>query len=192
MKFFLISWSKTAIYLSPGLLKGRPSYKRNLQSSKENIQHFKKWNLLTFLYFLRSFSPCWIRIYNTAKCDDVQITLTLHKPAQNRKYKYDLSSSLIIIFASEKVKTNSKIIFQGILLAHNILLQVQDYPYTSVIQGAIFLAEEKVHRSQRCKNKQRTVNTEKNTPNRDQLQTSLEHTLFTASPVCGNTRTHVL
>jgi hypothetical protein len=58
-----------------------------------------------------------------------------------------------------------------------------------VIQGAIFLAEEKVHRSQRCKNKQRTVNTEKNTPDRDQLQTSLEHTLFTASLVCRNTHT---
>jgi hypothetical protein len=32
---------KTKIYLSLGLHKGRPSYKRSLQLSKENIQHFK-------------------------------------------------------------------------------------------------------------------------------------------------------
>jgi hypothetical protein len=37
--FFL---SKIAIYLSLGLHKGRPSYRRSLQPSKENIQHFKK------------------------------------------------------------------------------------------------------------------------------------------------------
>jgi hypothetical protein len=33
--------SKIAIYLSLGLHKGRPSYMRSLQPSKENIQHFK-------------------------------------------------------------------------------------------------------------------------------------------------------
>jgi hypothetical protein len=33
--------SKTAIYLSLGLPKGRPSYRRSLQPSKENIKHFK-------------------------------------------------------------------------------------------------------------------------------------------------------
>jgi hypothetical protein len=32
---------KTAIYLSLGLLKGRQSYRRSLQPSKENTQHFK-------------------------------------------------------------------------------------------------------------------------------------------------------
>jgi hypothetical protein len=36
---FLIS--KTVIYLSLGLRKGRLSYRRSLQPSKENIQHFK-------------------------------------------------------------------------------------------------------------------------------------------------------
>jgi hypothetical protein len=30
---------KIVIYLSVGLLKGRPSYRRSLQLSKENIQH---------------------------------------------------------------------------------------------------------------------------------------------------------
>jgi hypothetical protein len=131
--------------------------------SKENIQHFKKMKKWIHI-FLGPFSPA-------GQCDSVQITLTLHKPAQNMKYKNDLSCSLIDS------------------LCLNIILQVLDFPNTSVIQGAIFLAEEKVHRSQRCKNKQRTVNTEKNTPNRDQLQTSLEHTLFTESPVCRNTHT---
>jgi hypothetical protein len=33
--------SKTTIYLSLGLFKGRPSYRRGLQLSKENIQNFK-------------------------------------------------------------------------------------------------------------------------------------------------------
>jgi hypothetical protein len=33
--------SKTTIYLSLGLHKRRPRYKRSLQLSKENIQHFK-------------------------------------------------------------------------------------------------------------------------------------------------------
>jgi hypothetical protein len=33
--------SKTTIYLSLGLHKGCPSYRRSLQPSKENIQHFK-------------------------------------------------------------------------------------------------------------------------------------------------------
>ena len=33
---------KIAIYLSLGLHKGRPSNRRSLQFSKENIQHFKR------------------------------------------------------------------------------------------------------------------------------------------------------
>jgi hypothetical protein len=33
--------SKTTIYLYLNLHKGRPSYKRSLQLSMENIQHFK-------------------------------------------------------------------------------------------------------------------------------------------------------
>jgi hypothetical protein len=39
LKFFYIFFcSKIAIYLSLGLLKGRPSYMRSLQPLKENIQ----------------------------------------------------------------------------------------------------------------------------------------------------------
>ncbi len=62
---------KFAIYLSLGLRKGRPSYRRSLQPSKMNIQHFKTWNFLIFFYFCGSFFPpgsrygsrsIWIRI----------------------------------------------------------------------------------------------------------------------------------
>ncbi len=51
-----------AFYLSLGLHKGRPSYRRNHQPSKENIQHFKRWKFCPFFYFLGSFLPSWIRI----------------------------------------------------------------------------------------------------------------------------------
>ncbi len=37
--------SKTTIYLSLGLHKERPSYRRSLQLSKEATQHFKTWTL---------------------------------------------------------------------------------------------------------------------------------------------------
>ncbi len=44
--------SKIAIYLSLGLHKGRPSHRRSLQPSKENIPLFKTWNFLNFFQFL--------------------------------------------------------------------------------------------------------------------------------------------
>jgi hypothetical protein len=37
-----------------------PSYRRSLQTSKENIQHIKKWNW--FFFFCESFLPSWMRI----------------------------------------------------------------------------------------------------------------------------------
>ncbi len=71
--FFFI---KTTIYLSLGLHKGRPNHKRNLQFSKENIQHFKTWYFLIFATFVGNFFPPgsgsgfripdWIRIPNPA------------------------------------------------------------------------------------------------------------------------------
>ncbi len=45
-------WSKIAIYLSLGLPKRRPSYRRSLQPSKENIQHFQTWKFFTFFLFV--------------------------------------------------------------------------------------------------------------------------------------------
>ncbi len=57
-KFFFFFWAKIAILLIPRpLWKGRPpSYRRSLQLSKENIQHFKTWNFRTFFYFCGSFA----------------------------------------------------------------------------------------------------------------------------------------
>ncbi len=48
----LFFWSKIAIYLSLGFHKERPSYRRSLHHSKENIQHFKIRNFLSFFLFL--------------------------------------------------------------------------------------------------------------------------------------------
>jgi hypothetical protein len=42
---------KFEIYLSLVLYKGCASYRRSLQLSKENIQYFKKCNLITVLFF---------------------------------------------------------------------------------------------------------------------------------------------
>ncbi len=73
-----IFWIK--IYLSQGLHKGFPSYRRSLQPSKENIQHFKTWNFLIFSTSVGHFcsldpntdplawlNPDPIRIRNTGK-----------------------------------------------------------------------------------------------------------------------------
>jgi hypothetical protein len=46
---------KNSIYLCP-------SYRRSLPPSKENIQHCKKRNLLSFFYVFGSFLPSWIQI----------------------------------------------------------------------------------------------------------------------------------
>ncbi len=54
--------SKTTIYLSLGLHKGRLSYRRSLQPSKKNIQHLKHGISKKKLYFCGSFLPFWIRI----------------------------------------------------------------------------------------------------------------------------------
>ncbi len=52
------SWN----FVIPFFDQGRPSNIRSLQPSKENIQHFKKLNLLTFFFLSESFLPSWIRI----------------------------------------------------------------------------------------------------------------------------------
>ncbi len=55
-KIIQIFGSKTTIYLSLGLHKGRPSHRRSLQLSKENIQHFKTWSLKKKSTFLVHFA----------------------------------------------------------------------------------------------------------------------------------------
>ncbi len=65
--------SKNSIYLILGLQKGRPSYRRSPQLSKENIQNLKTWKFFTFFLFLWVIFtlpdpeiPDPIRIRNTA------------------------------------------------------------------------------------------------------------------------------
>jgi hypothetical protein len=50
--FFIFFWSKTAIYLSLGLHKVYPSYRRSLQLSKEAFQLFKTWTFTNFFLLL--------------------------------------------------------------------------------------------------------------------------------------------
>jgi hypothetical protein len=59
ISIFLI---KNPIYLSLGLHKGRPSYWRSFQPSKENIQYLKTWKFWTFFYFCESFLPSWLKL----------------------------------------------------------------------------------------------------------------------------------
>jgi hypothetical protein len=47
---YIFCLSKVAIYMYLSFHKGRLSYRRSLQPSKENIQHFKTWNFFFFLF----------------------------------------------------------------------------------------------------------------------------------------------
>ncbi len=57
---FLIKNCNLPILRPPN--KGRPTYRRSLQPSEENIKHFKTWNFSTFFRIFESFLPFWIRI----------------------------------------------------------------------------------------------------------------------------------
>jgi hypothetical protein len=48
--------SKTTIHLFLSLHKGRPSYRKSLQPSKENIQHFKTRSSSKFLFLWAIFA----------------------------------------------------------------------------------------------------------------------------------------
>ncbi len=85
--------SKTTIYISLGLHKERPSYKKSIQVSKEAIQYFKTWTFLNFLLLLWVIfalldpdpgpltrlnpDPIRIRIRNPVQHDAVTIRLDL-------------------------------------------------------------------------------------------------------------------
>ncbi len=69
LKKKILVGSKATIYLSLGLHKERPSYRRSLQLSTEAIQHFKTWTFTIFFYFCGSFLPSWTRIRNPAVSD---------------------------------------------------------------------------------------------------------------------------
>ncbi len=78
------NWRRKKIYLSVYLflvlLKGHLSYRRSFQPSKENIQHFKKWNeincfsfflFLWVIYALLYPDPIRNRIHNTASSPEL-------------------------------------------------------------------------------------------------------------------------
>jgi hypothetical protein len=103
--FFIINCN---FYLFLGLLKERPSYGRSLQPSKENIQHFKKLNFLTFFLFLWVIvalldpnpgtplnpDPIRVRIHNTAfKCSiSLNISDMVTSKASYKEVDYNISN----------------------------------------------------------------------------------------------------
>ncbi len=82
--FFL--YKEIPIELSLGLHKGRTSYRRSLQPSKKNIQHFKTWKIFTFFYICRSFLPSWIRI----RIQQLKL-MRIHNPGLFFSYFLDVS-----------------------------------------------------------------------------------------------------
>ncbi len=73
-------WKKISIYSSLGFHEGRPSYKKGLQPSKENIQHFKT-RISPFSVFYGSFIsflPSCIRIQPTKlNCRSMRIRIQI-------------------------------------------------------------------------------------------------------------------
>jgi hypothetical protein len=59
-KFYLF-WLEIAIYLSLGLLKRRPSYRRSLQPSKRKHRTLQKMKFINIFVFLWVILPSWIR-----------------------------------------------------------------------------------------------------------------------------------
>ncbi len=99
LNFFL---SKTAIYLSLGLHKVCPSYRRSLQLTKEAIQHFKTWIFSTFVgqfcppgswsgfrIRIRIHWPDWIRIQSGSGSETLALPtpLSLHRCVYIVTYK---------------------------------------------------------------------------------------------------------
>ncbi len=64
-----------AIYLYLGLHKGRTSYRRSLQPSEKNIQHFKTWKFFTFSIFVGHFCPPGSGSGNSNKCGSMRIRI---------------------------------------------------------------------------------------------------------------------
>ncbi len=94
-KLNFFGW-KTTIYLSLGLHKGRPSYKRSLQLSKENILHFKTWNFLFFPTFVGHFCHP-----GAGSGFRIRIRIRIHRPDWIRIQKWSTkTTSPVPLFAS--------------------------------------------------------------------------------------------
>ncbi len=111
--FYILFWSKIATwtYLSLGLLKGHPSYRRSLQPSKENIQRFQKWNSLPFFLFLWAGYPDF-----PAKLPSILLKFPPHTKqtpfaTQCSKFKYDARNgeiSYVLVNFSTSAKCHKK------------------------------------------------------------------------------------
>ncbi len=69
--FYILFWSKIAIYLSLGLHKAVQATGEALSPQKRTYRT-SKMKFINFFCFCGSFLPSWIRIYSTAKDDEEQ------------------------------------------------------------------------------------------------------------------------
>ncbi len=74
-KFFLFFFIKNCNYLSLGLHKVCPSYRRSLQLSKEAIQHFKTWTFTNYCLLL------WVIFAFLARLNTDPIRIRIHSPS---------------------------------------------------------------------------------------------------------------
>ncbi len=70
-------WSRTSIYLSLGLHKERPSYRRSRQITKEAIQNFKTWTFNKISTFVGHFCHPLTRL----NPDPIRIRIRIRNPA---------------------------------------------------------------------------------------------------------------
>ncbi len=90
---YFLYWSKITIHLSLGFPKGRPRHRKDLQPSKENIQHFKTWHSLLFSIFV-GLLPSWIRI----RIQRLKL-IRIHNPA----FDYNSLGAVLMLPVSDTV-----------------------------------------------------------------------------------------
>ncbi len=102
--------SKIAIYLCLGLYEGRPSYRRSLNPSIENILHFKPRNFFTFSIMVGNFFPRGSGFHNPKRepdpadrnlCESMRIRI--HITAQNTPKIYFICVQSWIPFPNPRV-----------------------------------------------------------------------------------------
>jgi hypothetical protein len=84
--------SKIAISLSPVLHEEDPSFRKSLQSSKENIQHFIKMHNFTFLWVFFAHLDPDPDLADQNQCESIRIrihiTVLLFRKAQQKMYSF--------------------------------------------------------------------------------------------------------
>ncbi len=123
-KNFLFFFDQTAIYLSLGLHKVCPGYRRSLQLTKEAIQHFKTWIFSSFVgHFcppgsgsgsgfrirIRIHWPDWIRIQYGSGSRSGSETLTVQCYGSNNGYKRKSEKLVDLTFFVATIQKNDKL-----------------------------------------------------------------------------------